>query len=586
MVKLFLEIRDKALNCPAGRADISKDDGCMYQVRIQQDGLAMLQKLLSLGILLMASPIGYSADELIHWHGDLNEARRVAQQYKVPLLIHFYGDQCLPCRTLEQNVFTRPEIASTMQRYFVPVKINATHDRKTAALYGVHSWPTDVFVAADGKTLSQGVCNQNANAYLQGLQNMAIMNRDRNALLAASPPPNYSTSKTPQSVQAAPQLSHQPQLQRDAYGRTVAANLQQAAPGRENAPSPYSNPTGPNPYAQPEQSNGPSAIGQTSIGQMSAAPSSGGHAQLTSPTWTGQTAHGQATNGLVNSGPITSSSNTQVSSAVTGMNQTHKDANLPPSVQWQAGGPKQSTSTPAAPAYVEGMPAAKPPVVASTPSIPSLGTPSTAGKFPSKAQNSLGSEIVENPHFGPSSASKAIQAQLTSSNIDLKKPSNLAGVDTKDSDSSAVSPPNQASTTSQLKPEASIPALSGFCPVSLLATGQWVDGLPQHAIRHRGRVYFLSSEEAVQKFLASPDSYCPVLSGYDPLILLREGRLVEGSVYDGLKDPKQRRILLFSSSENKKHFHENYDRLAAEIDAMLSGTQPMTANAGNSKIVR
>jgi protein disulfide-isomerase len=131
-----------------------------------------------------------------------------------------------------------------------------------------------------------------------------------------------------------------------------------------------------------------------------------------------------------------------------------------------------------------------------------------------------------------------------------------------------------------------VPALNGYCPVALLSSSQWVEGQPEFAIRHRGRVYFLSSQEAAQKFLANPDSFCPVLSGYDPLVLLRDGALVEGSVYSGLKDATQERILLFSSPENKKYFQENYDRLAAELDSMLKPVAPRTAATPASSLAR
>ena len=133
---------------------------------------------------------------------------------------------------------------------------------------------------------------------------------------------------------------------------------------------------------------------------------------------------------------------------------------------------------------------------------------------------------------------------------------------------------------------ASVPALSGYCPVALHTSAQWIEGQPQYAIRHRGRVYFLSSQDAAQNFLAAPDTYCPVLSGYDPLVLLRDGELVEGSVYTGLKDATQNRIMLFSSPENKKYFQENYDRLASELDNLLKPAEPLTAATPTSTLSR
>ena len=265
--------------------------------------IAVLALLLGLGISQARS------EELIHWQTSLASARQVSQQYKVPMLIHFYGDSCLPCESLEKNVFTRPEVASTIQRYFVPVKINATTDRKTAAEFGVHSWPTDVFLGPDGKALSQGVCSQNPNAYLQNLQNIALMNRDRNAMLAGTTKPS-----NPETGAASP------------YGRTAASNLQQLAPGRDSAPTPYSNPSsGASPYAT-----------GTPTSQLTA---TNMQSSLPSPTWQGQSAHGQAQNGLVNAGPVPNSSSMTLPPPQSGYAQDNKQANIPPTVQWQTNPP-------------------------------------------------------------------------------------------------------------------------------------------------------------------------------------------------------------------------------------------------------
>ncbi len=514
----------------------------------------MLRYLVFAGLLLAIcssqSPRSASAEELINWYEDLPTARQISQQYKVPILVHFYGDQCMPCRTLEKNVFTRPEVASTMQRYFVPVRINATRDRKTAAEFGVHSWPTDVFVSPDGKTLSQGVCNQNANAYLQNLQAMAIMNRDRNAMLAASP--------------AAPQSSPA-----SAYGRTASNNLQQSAPGRDQAPSPYSNPSsGSSPYA----SQGPaSSLGSAAQGTLVSS-------TLPSPAFQGQTAMGQAQNGQVNAGPLSSSNTMTTHPSAPGTSLVAKDANLPPSIAWQnpPAGPATSSSLPAQANQqlstrqntgnsINAATAPAPMVAANVP---------VQTTDPRLTQSKPATAVVDNPHYGASTP--VAQGLPNSQGISNSQgvPSQLASFGSSGSKQVAES-----------KPTASVPALSGYCPVELIGNSQWVEGSTQYAIRHRGRVYFLSSEENAKKFLANPDAYSPVLSGHDPLIFLREGKLVEGSIYDGvLKD--ETRILLFSSQENKKLFYDNYDRMIVELDAIIAQSKAMTASRAGASVTR
>lgn len=100
-------------------------------------------------------------------------------------------------------------------------------------------------------------------------------------------------------------------------------------------------------------------------------------------------------------------------------------------------------------------------------------------------------------------------------------------------------------------------------------TQNWVRGLEKHAIRHRGKVYLLSSEAAAKEFMAAPDSFTPVLSGHDPLVFLREGRLVEGAIYDGVLR-QDNLLFIFSSNENKDYFYANYDRLVEELETAIA----------------
>ncbi len=507
--------------------------------------------LRTIAVLTLTLALGISqarSEELIHWHTNLATARQVSQQYKVPMLIHFYGDQCMPCESLEKNVFTRPEIASTMQRYFVPVKINATTDRKTAAEFGVHSWPTDVFLGPDGKALSQGVCSQNPNAYLQNLQNIALMNRDRNAMLAGnSKPTNAETGAT------------------SPYGRTATNNLQQAAPGRDAAPTPYSNPSaGASPY--------PGSTGALASANM--------QSTLPSPTWQGQSANGQAQTGLVNAGPAAPGSSMTLPPPQSAYAQDNKQANVPPTVQWQTNPPvasspfsqnsalaNSSPKLPLAPTLPEGtMPGAMPGTIHGT-------MPGSANTAPqASATQAPMAQSIDNRFYTPASrVANAPTAPATQS------PSATPAWNTPKQSAAATPGQLVSSNNNIVKSDASdaasaqstVPALDGYCPVSLMQSQTWIRGLEKHAIRHRGKVYLLSSEAAAKEFMAAPDNFTPVLSGHDPLVYLREGRLVEGSIYDGVLR-QDNLVFIFSSDENKVYFRDNYDRLITELETAVS----------------
>jgi YHS domain-containing protein len=113
------------------------------------------------------------------------------------------------------------------------------------------------------------------------------------------------------------------------------------------------------------------------------------------------------------------------------------------------------------------------------------------------------------------------------------------------------------------------PAIEGYCPVALQSTGGWVSGNREFAIRHRGRIYWLHSAEAVQQFMTAPDKFSPILSGYDPMIFLQEGKLVEGSVQHGLHDSVSGGVFFFSSAESKKAFEAEPERNARALTYVL-----------------
>jgi len=134
-----------------------------------------------------------------------------------------------------------------------------------------------------------------------------------------------------------------------------------------------------------------------------------------------------------------------------------------------------------------------------------------------------------------------------------------------------TSPMEQAIAESNLPP----PLLDGFCPVTLHeallsgnTAGAWVEGLPQFAAKHRSCIYWFKDEAQLQKFMAAPDKYAAVLSGYDLVCFLREGILITGKREHGfIRDGK---LFLFSSESNKKLFAERHQEFVAELQQILN----------------
>jgi len=105
-----------------------------------------------------------------------------------------------------------------------------------------------------------------------------------------------------------------------------------------------------------------------------------------------------------------------------------------------------------------------------------------------------------------------------------------------------------------LPPSTQDPGLDGMCPVELMERKKWVGGNRNWGAYHRGRLYLFAGEHQQQRFLANPDYYSPVLSGYDPVIALQEGRLIAGHRKHGVF--YQNRVYLFDSEANLNRFSQ------------------------------
>jgi YHS domain-containing protein len=111
-------------------------------------------------------------------------------------------------------------------------------------------------------------------------------------------------------------------------------------------------------------------------------------------------------------------------------------------------------------------------------------------------------------------------------------------------------------------------ALSGYCPVSILAESRWARGRPEHAVELDGRRYLLASEVHKEAFLAEPARFVPALGG-DCVVSLRDhGKRVEGSVYHAVIH--RGRQYLFPGLPQKEAFKLDPDAYA-NVDLALGG---------------
>jgi YHS domain-containing protein/thiol-disulfide isomerase/thioredoxin len=105
--------------------------------------------------------------------------------------------------------------------------------------------------------------------------------------------------------------------------------------------------------------------------------------------------------------------------------------------------------------------------------------------------------------------------------------------------------------------------LEGYCPVHLIERMQWKQGDVRWGAIHRGRTYLFTGEEEQRRFLADPDRYSPVLSGFDPVLWLDQQQFVPGTRRYGVLCGE--RIYLFATEETRTAFERGGNRYIQRV---------------------
>jgi YHS domain-containing protein/thiol-disulfide isomerase/thioredoxin len=95
------------------------------------------------------------------WEVDFSQALATATETNKPLLVHFYGTFCGPCRQMDREVLSTAETMQLLQQHFVAVKVDAgdahqLQSRQLVQRFGIESLPSDVILDPHtGRVLSQ-----------------------------------------------------------------------------------------------------------------------------------------------------------------------------------------------------------------------------------------------------------------------------------------------------------------------------------------------------------------------------------------------------------------------------------------------
>src|SRR6478736_97003 len=155
------------------------------------------------GVVLLTGSV--CGEDRIPWVADFNTACGMAAEQRRLVLLHFYNDNCGPCVRLDQNVFSKTEVADAVSQNYLAVKVHAGKNPQLATRYHVNQWPTDVFVTASGLEVFRTVSPQKPTDYIAVLNQVAAHSGVGSGRLANNPLNSLAqaTSKTQAAIGAA-----------------------------------------------------------------------------------------------------------------------------------------------------------------------------------------------------------------------------------------------------------------------------------------------------------------------------------------------------------------------------------------------
>jgi YHS domain-containing protein/thiol-disulfide isomerase/thioredoxin len=440
---------------------------------------------------------GFGQDA-IDWMTDLQAAQNAAARQGKLVLVHFYADDCRPCKTLEKNVFSQAEIAATISRNYVPVKVHVDSLPQLATRYHVQAWPTDLILNPAGLEVYRTISPQSPAQYQTMLDQIAFQSGVGAGRAATNP------------LEQAPW--------RGGPKTDVALTGATAPMGQSAGASPGGQVAQQDPYAAPPYSE--YTVGGAPPPAMPPAPSTyRSQAQPTVPYGGQEMRQGQAA-------------------------PYRAGAQPPQADRWA--GPSRALAPAAAPsAAEESIYAGAVPEAVPAPG-PSINPPQN--RWAPHAGNNQAPAPARSLYDPPTSAQLPPQRQpqippQRSAQHSYAPPAQSA------QRTSAQFPAPRMVTASEAPPL----SIDGFCPVTIRESTRWQKGSVNWGAVHRGRTYLFASPEAQRKFLADPDRYAPVLSGCDPVLFAETNQLISGSHAIGLLMGGQ--TFFFASEESLARFN-------------------------------
>jgi thioredoxin-related protein/YHS domain-containing protein len=139
--------------------------------------------ILAVLFFCFAANTNINAQQKIAWETNFEQAMAQAKRLNRPLFLHFYGDNCPPCKLMETKVFQDGQVINQMNGFFIPLKIKVSEQTQLAKKYSIQVIPTDIVLAQDGRLIHRrqgGIATERFLEYLQFLLSNVNSNANQN----------------------------------------------------------------------------------------------------------------------------------------------------------------------------------------------------------------------------------------------------------------------------------------------------------------------------------------------------------------------------------------------------------------------
>ena len=109
-----------------------------------------IRKIVPISLVLTALSFGLlhnaAFSKGIEWQSYLDGMAR-GKIEKKKVFLHFYAEWCSACKTMADNTFKDPGVIASLNKNFIPIRVDVDRQGQTSALYRVKALPDTWFIA-------------------------------------------------------------------------------------------------------------------------------------------------------------------------------------------------------------------------------------------------------------------------------------------------------------------------------------------------------------------------------------------------------------------------------------------------------